>query len=364
MERNLKNSLKQIFERSRQAESNKILKSSNALVFVDTSYLVHLSMHSAYNAVKEEMQFEDDPNRDMTLDSDFRASLKNQLKTRIISASKAALQGCAPNLNNVVFAHDCPKSEIWRLKYYNEYKLQRRLADKSERPFDFAPVFRYVDEHLIPEFMDEFKGSKFIGVEGAEGDDIIASLVRIAPQDVEKVIISSDKDFLQLMKYPRVHVVTAVCKVYSLEEESKKVAKVFGEDNPMTPEQYLERKILMGDKSDNIKPIFDRCGEVTASILITEGGYKGMSLKEYLKNDDIKRHYRLNERLISFDMIPESIVESVKEQFFVDGGFSNVNPTISKSKPNLLDEVEDDEEVELLEKNKKEEEEDDDDWLT
>ena len=89
-----------------------------------------------------------------------------------------------------------------------------------------------------------------------------------------------------------------------------------------------------------------------------------MSLKEYLKNDDIKRHYRLNERLISFDMIPESIVESVKEQFFVDGGFSNVNPTISKSKPNLLDEVEDDEEVELLEKNKKEEEEDDDDWLT
>ncbi|HEU5360776.1 MAG TPA: DNA polymerase I [Candidatus Deferrimicrobiaceae bacterium] len=116
---------------------------------------------------------------------------------------------------------------------------------------------------LVKEAIDAL-GVARIEVSGAEADDIIGTLARIAEErGMEVVIISSDKDLYQLVS-KKVRVRDGLKERTVGAEE---VREAFG----VGPDQVAELIALAGDPSDNV-PGVPGIGEKTASGLIREFG--------------------------------------------------------------------------------------------
>ncbi len=96
-----------------------------------------------------------------------------------------------------------------------------------------------------------------------EADDIIGSLSK--KYDIDKVLISGDRDLLQL--------ITPNCRVWLTQKGLTDIAdldeKGLMEKYGIKPYQVIEMKSIMGDTSDNI-PGVKGIGEKTASKLISE----------------------------------------------------------------------------------------------
>ena len=301
-----KEQLQAIFNKNKAAQVKTMMTASNAHIIVDKSYVLYLSMFNAHTYIKNEYALEDDPALDLTTIGDFTEAFKKKFTSTIFYTAKNALGGL-PKMSNVIFADDCPKRDIWRNSIFDAYKLQRRLADKSKNPFDFSKVFAYANDHLIPEFIEENQGSKIIGVDNAEGDDIVATLIKVLPKEDTKVVIANDKDYIQLLDTPNLILTNCQGRIFSLEEESKH--KLLVENNKtLTAKEFLLKKILIGDKADNIDSIFPRCGEASAIKLLLNKEL----LKEKLADPEIRARFELNKKLIDFSNIPESIIDAVK----------------------------------------------------
>lgn len=180
--------------------------------------------------------------------------------------------------SRVVVAID--DTDNWRKKIYPQYKLLRKDARNKSR-IDFDAFFVVLDD-FIEGLKKTLPNIYFIKVNNCEGDDIIATLAKHHKED-KTILISTDKDFIQLMK--------------------RKKFKIFNPKNNdfvhcLNPLKELECKIIMGDKSDNINAIKSRVGIKTAQKLFNEG------LDELLKDKEIKKKYELNRQLIDMDLIP------------------------------------------------------------
>ena len=62
-------------------------------------------------------------------------------------------------------------------------------------------------------------------------------------------------------------------------------------------------KIILGDKSDNIEPVFSRCGEKTALKLWND---KKKFLQK-LKDENCVEKYQKNQKIIDFRFIPNNL---------------------------------------------------------
>lgn len=167
--------------------------------------------------------------------------------------------------------------KTFRSDIYPDYKAHRPPA-----PEDLVPQFE-----LIRRAVEAF-GLPGIEREQYEADDIIASYVReIAEAGGEAVIVSSDKDLMQLIQ-PGVTMFDSMKnKVIGPDE----VADKFG----VGPERVVDVQALAGDSSDNV-PGVPGIGVKTAALLINEYG----DLDELLKRAaEIKQNKR-RENLIEF----------------------------------------------------------------
>ena len=136
---------------------------------------------------------------------------------------------------------------------YPEYK-----ANRLKTPEDLAAQIPVVDE------MIDALGVRRLSVAGAEADDIIGTLSRLAEErGMDVVIVSSDKDMYQLVS-PRVKVRDGL-KEHTVGEAQ--VEEVFG----VPPGKVADLLALAGDPSDNV-PGVPGIGEKTASGLIREFG--------------------------------------------------------------------------------------------
>lgn len=93
----------------------------------------------------------------------------------------------------------------------------------------------------------QFLGVMQVEVEGCEADDVIAYLCRFVYDKVDKVIVSTDRDFYQL--------IDAHTIIYSASRKTYLTAGFLKETANVIPENYIFVKALMGDGSDNIKGI-------------------------------------------------------------------------------------------------------------
>lgn len=156
--------------------------------------------------------------------------------------------------------------ETFRTKEYAEYKagrpeMDQELADQIDRTKEVVSILN------IPQF----------GIDNYEADDVIGTLTQQATKsdgEVQVVIVTGDRDALQLVKEDKVVVYMppgggskfVKDRGISLFDEGAVKAKY-----ELTPAQIIDLKGLMGDPSDNIKGVRG-IGQVTATKLLAEAG--------------------------------------------------------------------------------------------
>ena len=98
----------------------------------------------------------------------------------------------------------CDGKNNWRRNYYPQYKANRKKG-REESDFDWAEAFRIVNK--VREELRENFPYKVIHVDECEADDIIGTLCENSQefgQYEDIMIVSADKDFLQLQRYKNV----------------------------------------------------------------------------------------------------------------------------------------------------------------
>ena len=197
---------------------------------------------------------------------------------------------------HVLVAFDAGKT-TFRTEMYADYK-----GGRAKTPDEFREQFPFIREQL------DHLGIRHYELAQYEADDLIGTLDKMAetssvPFDV--TIVSGDKDLIQLTDDNTVV------------EISKKGVAEFEEFTPaylkekmgLTPEQFIDLKALMGDKSDNI-PGVTKIGEKTGIKLLLEYGsldgiyehideMKASKMKENLIND--KEQAYLSKTLATID---------------------------------------------------------------
>jgi hypothetical protein len=127
-------------------------------------------------------------------------------------------------------------SYSWRKDVFPEYKAQRK-ANRSKDKHDWQQIFDLI-ESTLQDLRENFPYA-VIKIDSAEADDIIGALTvemsDFGGEDV--VIISADKDFIQLQQYG--HVI----------QWSPMFNKMIKEDNPR---KYLFEHLLKGDAGDGV----------------------------------------------------------------------------------------------------------------
>jgi 5'-3' exonuclease len=254
---------------SRSVEgADNAITSPPGVVIVDTSYVIFAKYYSTLSWYKTFLDSTPDITQVMN-SSVFKSKYALAFTTGIARICRAH----GVPLHRVLFAKDCSKENVWRRKIMPNYKGSRTHNKSFNRQ-----VFQYTYTKVIPEWIEGHQGVT-IGVNAAEADDVIGVAHRIfsaCPQDCGPiVIISNDNDCIQLSDGN-----TSIVNLVMTD-----VAKRRG---TLTPKQYLESRILSGDRSDNISGILPRCGMKTAIRIVTSGGidiYSPEQIKAWNRND-------------------------------------------------------------------------------
>ena len=127
----------------------------------------------------------------------------------------------------LVICHD--GGRYWRKDMFPQYKASRSKSQKNS-DVDWDRVHEVMDI-IYNEVLSNFP-YKNIKIRTVEADDIIAVLCEKYHQQENIVIISNDKDFQQLQKYPNV-------------KQFSPIKKTFLDCND--PEGFLTYHILKGD---------------------------------------------------------------------------------------------------------------------
>lgn len=149
------------------------------------------------------------------------------LKRQALQNLKKLSDKCGIPVNQFVLVQDCPIDEIWRRQIFPAYKSNRSNNN------NYGKYIRWIKYNLKNYY------AKVLQVPTAEADDIIATITMYhAEFDNQKIIIlSGDRDFVQLLKYPYV-------ELY----DPKSITKIMIDDPP----KFLQDKIRKGDPSDAI----------------------------------------------------------------------------------------------------------------
>ncbi|MEV8631529.1 DNA polymerase I [Streptosporangium sp. NPDC051023] len=158
----------------------------------------------------------------------------------------------------------------FRHEEYPEYK-----ANRSESPDSFRSQMS-----LIHEMLDALR-VPHLSLAGYEADDLIATLAtRAAAQDMNVLIVTGDRDALQLVDER----VTVLMTRVGISNMTRFTPEAVLEKYELTATQYPDFAAIRGDTSDNLKNI-PGVGEKTAAKWIREFG----SLEELVNRiDEVK----------------------------------------------------------------------------
>jgi hypothetical protein len=198
----------------------------------------------------------------------------------------------------------CDSVHYWRRDFFPNYKIHRR-GDREESSIDWDSLHKTFDK-LRKEFKENLP-YKVIDVPGTEADDVISILTKNLHSEGPILIISSDKDFLQLQKYPNVAQYSPIQK------------KFITTDDPV---MYLKEHIIRGDKGDGVPNILsdDDCiidKRRQKSILSEKVDLwtKSDDYTTFCSTENMQKNYKRNEMLIDLTMIPASYETAVMEAY-------------------------------------------------
>ena len=224
--------------------------------------------------------------------------------------------------------------DVWRRDYFPYYKANRKKS-RDESELDWNKLFESI--HRIRAEIEEFFPYKVINVDRCEADDIIATVIHEYGTDLnmgsEKfLILSGDKDFIQLHQYANVDQYNPVMK------------KWIRNDNP---DKYLKEHVLKGDVGDGIPNILspDNC-------LAVGERQKPMTKKRMTNflqspedmDEETKLRYNRNKKMIDLSLIPEKYKEQILEQYNNEKDIGRehlFNFFVKKKLKNLITDIQD-----------------------
>ena len=197
----------------------------------------------------------------------------------------------------------------WRKQIFPNYKANRK-KNREKSGHDWETIFDVINR--IKSELKEFMPYKLIELETAEADDVIAVLIRrmeriVGPNHAKKIlIVSGDKDFIQLHNE-------------WVKQYNPILNKYVGKDE--TPSIYIKEHILKGDRSDGVPNI------LSDDNVFVEGRRQRPLMKKKINelicagflytalNDEERKNYDRNRKLIDLTFIPQELEEKIKSEF-------------------------------------------------
>lgn len=203
----------------------------------------------------------------------------------------------------------CDDKHVWRKQVFPYYKANRKKS-REQSEINWVEIF-----NCLNRIRDELKENfpyRVIQVEGAEADDVIGTLSIKYGQMLntgEKIIIlSGDKDFVQLHVFGNVQQYDPVRKKFIKHED---------------PIKFTRELILKGDRGDGIPNILSKddvfvSGERQRPVKPEK--YASIQKPKEHFTGELLRNWNRNEQLIDLTFIPEDIQNKVIEQFDAQAG--------------------------------------------
>lgn len=196
----------------------------------------------------------------------------------------------------------CDNKNFWRKELFPYYKAGRKKARDSSG-HDWNIIFECL--HKIKDEIKQNSPYKVVEVETCEADDIIGVLTMKYCATQKIMILSSDKDFVQLQKLPNVEQYSPIMKKSLVE--------------PL-PAVQLKQLIIRGDKSDGIPNILSNDDVFVEGIRqrpITQAkiiNWLNQDPKEFC-SDEMFRNFKRNEMLIDLTKIPEGLKDQILNEY-------------------------------------------------
>ena len=189
----------------------------------------------------------------------------------------------------------------WRRDYFPEYKYSRRKGRTTDNK-DWDSIFGCLNN--IKDEVKTHMPYKSVEVYGAEADDIIATLCSEYAEEI--MILSGDKDFIQLQRFPNV-------KQYS--PITKKM--INGED----PVRYIKEHVFKGDTSDGVPNVLSPDNTFVDGLRQKPMTKKKIEawidhdFEDVAPNDEVKRNYQRNLKLIDLTYTPDELSSEILETY-------------------------------------------------
>ena len=255
---------------------------------------------------------------------------ENMVRHMILNSLRMYRTRFHDEYGELVLCYD--SKHYWRRDYFPEYKAGRKKS-REESDHDWTAIFECLNK--IKDELKEFFPYKFLEIYGAEADDIIAALCFELEYDNGKtLILSGDKDFIQLQKFRNVSQYSPITK-----------RMINGSD----PAGYLIEHILKGDVSDGVPNVLSPDHTFTEGLRQHPLGKKKIAawnnreiLEDCLPSDEVKRNYQRNKKLIDLSESPGEIFsECIKAYHEAPEGDRSklLNYFIQKRLRNLTDSI-------------------------
>ena len=201
----------------------------------------------------------------------------------------------------------CDGRGSWRKKQFPYYKATRKRKRDADA-FDWPKIFSAVS-NVVGELKVVFP-YKTIQIDELEADDIIAAIARVN-QDKPVLILSPDKDFQQLQKYPNVRQFDIRQKVFVVCPD---------------PGMFLKEHIMRGDSSDGI-PNFLSDDDTFVTDKKRQKPLLQAKLDPWLTiepadfcDERMLRNYKRNQLLIDLTNLPDDIIRKVQDELASQAG--------------------------------------------
>lgn len=229
----------------------------------------------------------------------------------------------------------------WRKDIYPDYKASRKIEQAKKTPQeqeDFKVLIEAFNDFTT--YLNERTNITVLRNPNAEADDMIAVFIEAHPDD-DHVLISSDSDFYQLLRYPNIVIYDPVKNILikrdgifddngdrlSFHVDSNAKIKVGNKDNSHTIdvdwyEYALFLKCIRGDKTDYIFSAYPGVREKgTKKQIGIREAYEDINMMGYSWNNfmnqkwvdhnhvsyTVKDRYEFNRTLIDLQRIPSDV---------------------------------------------------------
>lgn len=204
---------------------------------------------------------------------------------------KSAMRDVRPT--RVIMAWDGKGGSVRRRGMFEGYKDRRRIRPNRE----FGNMGDVSERQSMHVQLDKLKvllgllGVTQIEVENIEADDVIGYLCRSVYRETDKVIVSTDRDFLQL--------IDGHTLVYSPVKKVLYTSKTMHEETGILPENFVYFRAIQGssDASDNIEGV-KGIGKKFALKLFPFLGERSVELSEIFAHAEANRDKSPKYRLV------------------------------------------------------------------